>query len=439
MTLRFHDALDVVLRFLEGHAGLGDRRLVVRDLRGRIRVLIADRDPATKGLSEARRIELERLAPVLHRDLGPWSPGEKSVLADASVLLSPEDVWKSRESVALDSKTRLLERTVLGQDWLLPPLPNAAPTPPRVVLFGLKGGVGRSTALAVLARHLAEAGEKRVLVIDVDLESPGVSRMLLAPGAHPAWGIVDWFVESAVGQGDSVLDDLAGRSALGTGLAGEILVVPAAGRRTGPYIPKLARVYQGLHDGSDDHGFGGRVAALVDGLERHLEPDVVLIDSRAGLHDIAAVSLTRLGATGLLFAVDTSQTWEGYRMLFEHWQRHAASRKDLIDRVREGLRMVAGHVPETGRDAYLARFREKAWSLFTQTLYDETHPDEEAPFNFDLDDPSAPHDPLRIYWSRAMQDWDPVDQPDAVPPEQVRGIFGAFLDEATALVLGEDA
>ncbi|MBI5592256.1 MAG: AAA family ATPase [Deltaproteobacteria bacterium] len=76
---------------------------------------------------------------------------------------------------------------------------------PRIVFFGLKGGVGRSTAMAMLAYDLARTG-KRVLLIDFDLESPGLSGLLLPPDRFADFGMVDWFIEDAVGQGDAVFD-----------------------------------------------------------------------------------------------------------------------------------------------------------------------------------------------------------------------------------------
>ncbi len=51
---------------------------------------------------------------------------------------------------------------------------------PRLVFHGIKGGVGRSTAIAMLAYHLAKKG-KNVLLIDFDLESPGLSGLMLPP------------------------------------------------------------------------------------------------------------------------------------------------------------------------------------------------------------------------------------------------------------------
>ncbi|MEW6220238.1 MAG: P-loop NTPase [Thermodesulfobacteriota bacterium] len=137
---------------------------------------------------------------------------------------------------------RVLDRSLIGADWLRPPFAEAPAN--RLVLFGIKGGVGRSTAGAVLAWRLAQAG-KRIVIIDLDLESPGVGTTLLSPDQTPDFGIVDWFVEDAVGQADPrLLHDMVGFSPLVSG-PGEILVFAAGGRpRPGySYLPKLARAY----------------------------------------------------------------------------------------------------------------------------------------------------------------------------------------------------
>jgi len=164
-----------------------------------------------------------------------------------------------------------------------------------------------------------------------------------------------------------------------------------------------------------------------------VQPDVTLLDSRAGLHDIAAVAVTRMGATSLLFGVDTAQTWEGYRALFQAWRLHF----DRAERFRENLKLVAAQVPETETSAYLESFQQNAYDLFADNLYVETPPGEALGFNFDLNDADAPHSPLRIHWSRAFQQFDPVRRPNAVTDEQVRAAFGDFVRGAGLLIFGE--
>ena len=92
----------------------------------------------------------------------------------------------------------------LGRDWIPRDSGGEKNNLPTIAFFGAKGGVGRSTALSVVARRLAEKGE-RVMVLDLDLESPGVSSLLLPLEARTRFGVVDWLVESGVGQADGDL------------------------------------------------------------------------------------------------------------------------------------------------------------------------------------------------------------------------------------------
>ncbi|MEW6220237.1 MAG: hypothetical protein AB1634_11990 [Thermodesulfobacteriota bacterium] len=76
---------------------------------------------------------------------------------------------------------------------------------------------------------------------------------------------------------------------------------------------------------------------------------MTILDSRAGMHDIAAVSVTRLNALSLLFAANTAQTWSAYAALFSHWSQHC----DRARAFRDSLRLVAAQVPETDTVAYM--------------------------------------------------------------------------------------
>src|SRR5690606_25958994 len=93
--------------------------------------------------------------------------------------------------------------TTWGRDWLWLESRAEEERAKRIVFHGLKGGVGRSTALAVLAQSLAKDGF-RVLVVDLDVESPGANAVLLGRGLGPPYGVVDWLVEDAVAPGNAV-------------------------------------------------------------------------------------------------------------------------------------------------------------------------------------------------------------------------------------------
>jgi hypothetical protein len=294
-----------------------------------------------------------------------------------------------------------------------------------VALYGFKGGVGRTTATAVLARYLAGTG-RCVLVVDLDLESPGISNLLEDPAGIPRHGIVDHLVEAGVGNADG-LELVARSTALPVKGNGEVWLAPAGGSplegEPYDYLAKLNRIYSdlaGLNPGDGERPFAARleqaIAACEDqvtGLSR--APDVVLLDSRAGMHDIAAVTLTHLSGLALLFAVDNPSTWEGYKMLFTQWQQRPA----LARQLRERLRIVAAMFHSAGDAKRLPALRDRAQELFAGTLYDQLDTDEDGtddesdePYHPPLEDDDAPHAPVPILFGNDLVGLDPLRSRD---------------------------
>lgn len=323
-------------------------------------------------------------------------------------VLTEEDQNETVNEYSVD----LLDRQVTGQDWLEPSSPGEGP--PRIVFYGLKGGVGRSSALALLSYRLAREG-KKVLLVDLDLESPGLSGLLLDSNRAAEFGVVDWFIEDAVGQGDSVIPNMVSDSPLSAHTTGRIRVAAAMGSEELAYLPKLARVYADVPGVETSKKFGDRMQELLRLLEQQEQPDVVLIDSRAGLHDIAAISITHLATTALLFATDTVQTWQGYAQLFSHWQRTPSA----LRAVRTRLLMVQALFPETDQAPRAESFVQHSYDLFLNHLYDQVEPavgadgiaalqTREKLFSFDTNDEDAPHFPLRIRWNARFQEFNPL-------------------------------
>jgi hypothetical protein len=409
----------------------GVEPLVIRDIYGRIRI-------ALKG---GKKEKHQELASRLGEKLAKLSPfcgdGDQGMLFPDDFFDS-DMVFENPDILDLflpgsDTSLRLLDRQVVGQDWLRP-----VSTPPhlhRIVFFGLKGGVGRSTAMALLAYSLARSG-KRVLLIDFDLESPGLSGLLLPPDRLADFGMVDWFIEDAVGQGETVLNRMISVSPLSENTQGEIRVAAAMGMNEGFYLAKLSRVYADVSLQNRVERFSQRANRLITALEAQEKPDVVLIDSRAGLHDLAAVSIVGLATSALLFAVDSAQTWQGYRLLFSQWQCYPSVLKALRDRVL----MVEALFPETDQAARSGLFLENAYTLFSETIYERIEPgiepDSEV-FNFDLNDTSAPHYPLRIKWNNRFQEFNPLLLPKGILSDaDITATFGEFIEGLNRLIEG---
>lgn len=446
-VIRFNDALRLATEIAHAPEVPSDPAVrIIRDIYGKIRFAI---DLQKESYPKPAHAFLEQNA---KERLGAFASPNNVVFRDdffdPNALFEYEDwhetlisVNEEKNDVPRETVIGLLDRQIIGQDWSSTSKSHEeGKSPLRIVFYGLKGGVGRSTALAMLAYHLACA-DKRVLLLDFDFESPGLSGLLLPPDRVATYGLADWFVEDMVDQGDSVLDDILADSPFierTKSEKGTIRVAAAMGRDETAYLAKLARVYADKPREGAPERFATRMRRLVQELEKREQPDVVLIDSRAGLHDIAAISIVELADIALLFASDNEQTWQGYRQLFEHWRRQP----DVAKSVRERLAIVRALFPESEREHVFRKFLERSYSLFGETLYDAVEPDTKESsemFTFDLESEEAPHFPLYVRWSAQFQEYNallPVEQ-GGIGDEDIRLAFGPFFEAVVSRFLGD--
>jgi hypothetical protein len=142
-------------------------------------------------------------------------------------------------------------------------------------------------ALANVAVLLAQRGSK-VLVVDWDLEAPGIERYFedMGPGVseevHGRDGIVE-IVERMGRDGESRWTDSVIRLAVPG--ADSLLDFLSAGRRDSGYVERLQHLdWEALFS---DHDFGSRLEIMRD--EWLNEYDHILIDSRTGITDIGGI------------------------------------------------------------------------------------------------------------------------------------------------------
>lgn len=413
----FDQILPTAARVLQNSSGLLaelDWLLINRDLNGRVRFIVSDR------IEGEKRVRVEDLYRTLAENIEPHGyPVECGILYEQDI----DQACQGAIRFALEDfdKVWVVDRLASESRWV--PIKSVSKGVPRIVFFSIKGGVGRSTALAASAWHLARLG-KKVLVLDLDLESPGLSSALLPDERQPKYGITDWLVEDLVDNGEGLIDDLFAMSDLP--MDGSIHIVPSHGHDPGEYVSKLGRVWMPkMKNPLQPEVWSSRLNRLIGALEARLHPEIVLIDSRAGIDEVAAACVTDLGAhTIMLFAIQGQQTWTGYRSLFAHWQRHG-----VITKIRERLQMVAGLVPDDERRAdYLARLRKDAYDLFEAT-YDETGPGETGAWNYESDDEYAPHMPLPIRWNRGWYGLMSLHGRMAqLDEDEVRLVYGPLLE-----------
>jgi cellulose biosynthesis protein BcsQ len=428
-AIHFSDVLSRVIEALwrEPFPEKLPKPLLIRDIFGRVSVGF-----------DATRADFTEWTSRLDSILDGFSPfiGQPPTLFSDD-LFEPELIFSDAAIVDFvdpisGRSVRLLERQITGQDWSLLPRQAEPGDVPQLSFFGLKGGVGRSTALSILAYELAKKG-KRVLLIDLDLESPGLSGLLLPRERQVEFGVVDWLIEDSVGQSDSILEQIVSSSPLADSTPGEIRVVSAMGNSDCDYVAKLSRIYSEVSIEGRSQRFSERISRLVQVLKIKESPEVVLIDSRAGLHDLAGLSIVSLSTASYLFATNGAQAWDGLRALFSYWQR----RPVIARGVRERLKLVSALFPESDQVRRTREFLERAHSLFAETLYDEVAPGptevsaREEPFNFSLNDTEGPHFPLRINWNSRFQEFDPLLIPLGLFNEyEIRAAYGEFLDSA---------
>jgi hypothetical protein len=355
-------------------------------------------------------------------------------------FFDPDDIWTSTDLVRLKSNgqivLRLLDRQDKENDWLRQTSNNSiTSTKPRAVFFGVKGGVGRSSALTALAIHLASLG-KKVLVVDADFESPGISSSLLGE-VRPDFGLVDWMTAQALGCESPQLSEMVATkivevSPLSKLTKGRILVAPSHAKLTQAYIPKLGRIYRTTNDGLT---FAQRLNSLITLLECEHEIDVTLIDSRAGIDDTAAAAMTQLNArVTFLFAINTAQTWDAYNLLFKHLQYHPSlhSEHDF----RSTLRIVSALTPdEVGAyKGYWSDFQQNAYDTCV-TLYDVDDGSGDAEvFSPAPDDEDSPHFAARIMWHEVLRAFSPLDEKGQLGHALIENVFGNFLSRAEDLL-----
>ena len=448
-TVRFDDSLPILVDVIG--SALGDEALqagtVLRDAVGCLAFFAAT--PLGKETVETLSLKLRGALGAYARTdrvvAGPEDYGSASVREDPSAL-----------NIAVEGhRIRLVDRRLVGADWLNTPAPPAKP-PPRIVFSSLKGGVGRSTALAVVAYHLAARG-RRILAIDLDLEAPGLGALLMTQETLPEFGVIDALVENGLsGLDEGFLADLVGPSELAD-KGGRIDVIPAFGRRSlkspADVLAKIARAY------AEDVRPDGRVETLLQQVrslvEQFAEPsryDAVLVDARAGLHESTAASVLGLGAEVLLFGLDEPQTFQGYEVMFAHLARFVPP-DQLFPKLPEWverLTMVQGKAPTDADER--TSFAQRCSKLFTRAFLGPLILVEEREvtlpagpfFNVPWDDNLNDEEVLPAEWSfpeplavlddARFQRFDPLRRRDLLSDLLYRTTFGNLLDRVDSIL-----
>ena len=176
-----------------------------------------------------------------------------------------------------------------------------------VTFYSFKGGVGRSLALVNVGVELAQTG-RRVLLVDFDLEAPGLHTFEALQPKNPQAGIVE-FVDDYMTS--HVAPDVREYvyEAAGIGQKGGRLWVMPAGRGDRAYQAKLSRLdWKELYEKRDGYLF---FEDLKEQWKSALEPDYVLIDSRTGHTDVQGICTRQLPDAVVILFFPNKQNLDG--------------------------------------------------------------------------------------------------------------------------------
>jgi len=305
--------------------------------------------------------------------------------------------WKNND---IDTEFYILERHIAKKAWTnnnnsrtLPwpvELVDRGHKPAIITFFSFKGGVGRTTALAATALTLSRKGH-RVAIVDLDLEAPGVSTIFFPDNLHK-FGVIDYLLEKKIQKDNWSLRDHIQpiNDLLLYGDSGEILRLVPEGTVDNSYLEKLARLdFQNLVHRELPETFQDMLEELSNEVQ---QLDFILLDSRAGFHDIGGLALTDLSHGSVIFSTQSRQSWAGMtqviRRLSQTFENQQTSEQIPLILVHA----MGPNLSERGRlgNEEVKRFKDKAYEIFRENYYSEQ---DTVP---DIDDSDAPFTPIII-------------------------------------------
>ncbi|MDB9465687.1 tyrosine-protein kinase family protein [Dolichospermum circinale] len=369
---------------------------IIRDIYGKIRLFL---EPKTD--SPPRQTDIDKLDKYLEQKLGSyygkdiWLPqGDKDgYKALISEITNPNNRVESEwNDEAISLRLYVLERHIAKQTWTNqnsgnPPwkiqFVDQGHKPAVVTFFSFKGGVGRTTALVATALTLARNGH-RVAIVDLDLEAPGLSTIFFKDKVEN-FGVIDYLLEKKIQNSNWSLrnDILRINHPLLLGNLGEQIYLFTAGNVDNNYLEKLARLdFQNLVDHQLPETFKG----MLKELESAVKPlDFILLDSRAGFHDIGGLALTDLSHAAVIFGRQSRQSWAGLTYVIRRLSRPLFEEREKFPVILVHAMALASL--ERRRNEELREFKEQAYTAFQENYYYEG---EDVPNPDDINEPFSP-------------------------------------------------
>ena len=218
--------------------------------------------------------------------------------------------------------------------------------------YSFKGGVGRTMALVNAAVTLALRG-RRVLVVDFDIEAPGLDTFDVLRPREEVPGIIDYvtqYLES--GQAPNAADFIGECPVIGE-KGGGLWIMPSGRNET--YAVNFNQVDWGeLYDRRDGYLL---FEDLKEQWNRIVEPDYVLVDSRTGHTDTSGICTRQLPDSVVILFFPNEQNLRGLTEVVGDIRAESEEpRKKRID-----LHLVMSNVPDLDDEDRILESKIKAF------------------------------------------------------------------------------
>jgi MinD-like ATPase involved in chromosome partitioning or flagellar assembly len=201
--------------------------------------------------------------------------------------------------------------------------------------YSFRGGVGRTMAIVNIGTWLARHG-RRVLLVDFDLESPGISHYALPNSTAERKGVIDYLYEMIEGPEPTSLEDYYYESFQDKG-GGALYVMPAG--RASTHVARFEKLNLGqLYQEGDGYLILENLKAM---WETQLAPDYVLIDSRTGYNEVAGICTRQLPDAVVATFIPSPQNLNGLKEVIS--QIRAQNRETWRPEIQ--LHFLASSIP----------------------------------------------------------------------------------------------
>ena len=318
----FNNVLDITYHSIMSWGGKGclNSVTIIRDVVGKISLLMDN-------TSYPEGADCQQLLSVLDQNLGGFFSNKiywkkqthsqrneaKRIIPIVKIIEAERKIWKEETTPVF----YLSERPIAKKAWVKEPEIQEAVWPyeeavertgPKVITFySFKGGMGRTTALTGVALTLTQQGYN-VMMVDTDIEAPGLATLFVDDNAVEN-GVLDYLIEHPLIPDRRMEDYILNITdpALLNESDGNLYLMPA-GKIDESYLQKLARIdYQ---DNRENY-LRDSLCTMLWGIRNNYQVDYILVDARAGFHDMGGVAGTQLPHGAVLFGNRSRQSGDG--------------------------------------------------------------------------------------------------------------------------------